>query len=79
MYVVSLNGRCTLKVRYISDEEVTQQVNDRATLVLASVAKKVQHSRSEWASGVVQRLEQRIGVHGMYRRHTLCILHDDRG
>ncbi|KAK2161989.1 hypothetical protein NP493_1549g00009 [Ridgeia piscesae] len=32
------------------DEEVTQQVNDRATLVLATVAKKVQHSRSEWAS-----------------------------
>ncbi|KAK2165104.1 hypothetical protein NP493_1383g00012 [Ridgeia piscesae] len=53
------------------DEEVTQQVNDRATLVLATVAKKVQHSRSEWASSVVLRLEQRIGVHDPYHHRQL--------
>ena len=77
MYV---HGRCTLNIRYDSDEEVTQQVNDRATLVLASVAKKVQHSRSEWASSIVQRLEQRIGVHGVYRTYTLCVYtHDEWG
>ena len=48
---------------------MTQQVNDRVTLVLASVAKKVQHSRPEWATNVVRRLEQRIGVHGVYTNH----------
>ena len=61
---MSVHRRYFLNVPQISDDEETQQVNDRATLVLASVAKKVQHSRSKWASSVVQRLEKRIAVHG---------------
>ncbi|KAI0234744.1 hypothetical protein LSAT2_014923 [Lamellibrachia satsuma] len=54
-----------------SDDEVTQQLNDRATLVLASVAKQVINSRPAWASSVVQRLEQRLGVHDPYHHRQL--------
>ena len=56
----------------LTDKEMTEQVNDRATLVLASVAKKVKHSHSKWASSVIQRLENRLGVHGIYS-HTLFL------
>jgi len=50
----------------IPDGEVRQQVNDRATLVLAYVAKQVKSSRPAWSSRVIQRLEERLGVHGKY-------------
>ena len=45
---------------------MTEQVGDRATLVLASVAKRVKRSHSKWATSVIQRLENRLGIHGIY-------------
>ena len=45
---------------------MTEQVRDRATLVLASVAKRVKRSHSKWATSVIQRLENRLGIHGIY-------------
>ena len=56
----------------LTDEEMTEQVKDRTTLVLATVAKKVKHSHSKWANSVVQKLENRLGVHGIYS-HTLFL------
>ena len=51
---------------YVADDELRQQVNDRATLVLASVAKKVRKTHPRWANDVVQRLETRLGIHGIF-------------
>ena len=45
---------------------MTEQVRDRATLVLASVAKRVKRSHTKWATSVIQRLENRLGIHGIY-------------
>ena len=50
----------------LTDTEMTEQVGDRATLVLASVAKRVKRSHSKWATSVIQRLENRLGIHGIY-------------
>ena len=48
----------------MADEEMTEQVRDRTTLVLAYVAKKMK--QSQWARGVIQKLENRLGIHGIY-------------
>ena len=50
----------------MADEEMMEQVRDRTTLVLAYVAKRMKHSHSKWARGVIQKLENRLGIHGIY-------------
>ena len=63
----------SLNIR-VTDAELKQQVNDRATLVLASVAKKVRKTHPRWANDVVQRLETRLGIHGIFtiKKYFFC-------
>ena len=45
-----------------------EQVSDRTTLVLASVVYKVKYFHSIWASSVIQRLENHLGIHSFNSR-----------